>query len=95
MSHRIGERPWRSSGQPTRFITFCQVIEKQQLQIIFPHATIIPYQDFLHGQILFHLDNPGPDPVESKMISNPNPKNTKYPAGLDSKIRILYTTGRH
>ena len=25
MSHRIGERPWRSSGQPTPFITFCQV----------------------------------------------------------------------
>ena len=33
MSHGIGERPWRSSGQPTPFITFCQVIEKQQWQI--------------------------------------------------------------
>jgi len=32
-------------------------------------ATIIPYQDFLHGQILFHLDNPDPD--ERKTISNP------------------------
>jgi len=40
----------------------------------------------------FHLDNPVPDPVEAKTISNPNPKNSYYPAGLDSKIRILYTT---
>jgi len=36
---------------------------------IFPHATFIPYQDFLHGHILFHLENP--DPVEKEMISNP------------------------
>jgi len=48
---------------------------------------------FLHGQILFHLDNPDPNPVERKTISNPNPKKSKYPAGLDSKILILYTTG--
>jgi len=51
--------------------------------VILPHTTIIPYQDFLHGHILFHLDNP--DPVEKKTISNPNPKKSKYPAGLDSK----------
>jgi len=49
---------------------------------------------FLHGQILFHLDNPDPNPVERKTISNPNPKN-QYPAGLDSKFRILYTTARY
>jgi len=47
---------------------------------------------FLHGQILFHLDNPDPNPVERKTISNPNPKKFKYPAGLDSKIRILHIT---
>ena len=29
MSHRIGERPWRSSGQPTPFITFCQVNDSE------------------------------------------------------------------
>ena len=29
MSHRIGERPWRSSGQPTSFITFCQVNDSE------------------------------------------------------------------
>jgi len=46
---------------------------------------------FFHGHILFHLDNP--DPVERQMISNPNPKTSKYPAGLDSKIRIICTTG--
>jgi len=45
---------------------------------------------FLHGQILFHLDNP--DPLERETISIPNPKQSKNPAGLDSKIRILYTT---
>jgi len=38
------------------------------------------------------LDNPVPDPVEEETTSNPNPKNTQYPAVLDSKIRILYTT---
>jgi len=27
---------------------------------------------FLHGQILFHLDNPVPNPVERKTISNPS-----------------------
>jgi len=48
---------------------------------------------FLHGQILFDLDNPDRNPAERKTISNPNPKKSKYPAGLDSKIRILYTTG--
>jgi len=26
---------------------------------------------FLHGQILFHLDNPDPNPIERKTISNP------------------------
>ena len=26
MSYRIGERPWRSSSQPTPFITFRQVL---------------------------------------------------------------------
>ena len=26
MSYRIGERPWRSSSQPTSFITFWQVL---------------------------------------------------------------------
>ena len=36
MSHRIGERPWRSSGQPTPFITFCQVIEKHLEDEIYP-----------------------------------------------------------
>jgi len=43
--------------------------------VIFPHTTIIPFQDFLQGHILFHLDNPGPNPVEKKTISKPNPKN--------------------
>jgi len=46
---------------------------------------------FFAGQILFYLDNP--DPVERKTIFSLNPKKSKYPAGLDSKIRILYTTG--
>jgi len=50
-------------------------------------------QRFLHGQILFHLDNPDPNPAERKTISNLNAKKSKYPAGMDSKIRILYTTG--
>jgi len=50
---------------------------------------------FLHGHILFHLDNPNPDPVERKTISNTNPKKSQYSAGLDSKTRILYTTGVH
>jgi len=36
--------------------------------VSFPHTTIIPYQDFLHGHILFHLDNPGP--AERETISN-------------------------
>ena len=48
---------------------------------------------FFHGHNLFHLDNPVPDLVEEETISNPNPKNYRYPAGLDSKIRIQYTTG--
>jgi len=39
------------------------------------------------------LDNP--DPVERETISNPNPKKSKYPAELDSKIRILYITAGH
>jgi len=40
----------------------------------------------------FYLDNP--DPVERETISKPIQikKKSKYPAGLDSKIRILYTT---
>ena len=38
--------------------------------VIFPHTTIIPHQDFLHGHILFYLDNPGPDFVERHTISN-------------------------
>jgi len=50
---------------------------------------------FLHGQIVFHWDKPDPNPVERKTISNPNPKKSKHPAGLDSKIRILYTTGAY
>ena len=54
---------------------------------------LIPQQHFLHSHILFHLDNPDPNPVERESISNPNPTESKYPAGLDSKIRILYTTG--
>jgi len=37
---------------------------------------------FLHGQILFHLDNP--DPLERKTISNPN---------IRPDFRILYATG--
>jgi len=48
-------------------------------------------EDFCTARF-FHLDKPDPNPVERKTISNPNPKKTKYPAGLDSKIRILYTT---
>ena len=59
--------------------------------MIFPQKTIIPYQDFLHGNILFHLDKPDPDPIERETITNPIQKN-KYPAGLDSKILMLYTT---
>jgi len=59
--------------------------------VIFPRTTIIPYQDFLHDHILFHLDNP--DPVERERVSNPiQIKKCKYPAGLYSEIRILYTT---
>ena len=46
---------------------------------------------FLHGHDLRRLDNP--DPVEWETISNPNPKNSYNPAGLDSKIPIIYTTG--
>jgi len=42
---------------------------------------------FFYGHKLFHLDNPVPYPVEEKTISNPNPKNFQYPAGLDSEIR--------
>jgi len=57
--------------------------------VIFPYTTIIPYH-LLHGHRLFHLVNP--DPVETETVSNPNPKNSQYPAGLNSKIRILYTT---
>jgi len=48
---------------------------------------------FFYGHNFFHLDNPVTDPVEEKTISNPNPKNSQYPPGLDSKIRILYTRG--
>ena len=51
---------------------------------------LIHFKFYVHN--LFHLDNP--DPVEEKTISNPNPKNSQYPAGLDSKVSILYTTGR-
>jgi len=32
---------------------------------------------FLHGQILFHLDNPDPNPVERKTISNPKNPNIR------------------
>jgi len=32
----------------------------------------MPNQDFSHGHILFHLDNPDPDPVERETIYNPN-----------------------
>ena len=59
--------------------------------VIFPHTTIIPHKIFARPDF-FNLDNPDPNPVERKTISNPNPKNSKYLAGLDSKIRILYTT---
>ena len=41
------------------------------------------------------MDNPVTEPVEEETVSNPNPKNSQYPAGLDSKIRILYTTAAH
>jgi len=57
--------------------------------VIFANTTIIPYQDFLHGSSLFPLDSP----VERETISNPNPKISKYPAGMDFKIRILHTPG--
>ena len=43
-----------------------------------------------YGHNSFHLDNP--DPVEEEPIPNPNPTISQYLAGLDSKIRILYTT---
>jgi len=49
----------------------------------------------MHGHILFHLDEPDPDPIERETISNPNRKKSNYPAGLDAKIRILYTTAIH
>ena len=44
---------------------------------------------FFYGHNLSHLDNP--DPVEEDTISNPNPKNSQYPAGLDANNRILYS----
>jgi len=37
---------------------------------------------FLHGHILFHLDNP--DPVERETISNPNQKNSNTGRILES-----------
>jgi len=52
----------------------------------FSSYNFIPYQYFLHGHILFYLDNPD----ERETISNPN--KSKYPAGLDSKTRILCAT---
>jgi len=33
VSYRIGEGPWRSSSQPTPFITFWKVLKTQQLEI--------------------------------------------------------------
>jgi len=33
VSYRIGERPWRSSVQPSPFIIFLTSVEKQQLEI--------------------------------------------------------------
>ena len=40
------------------------------------------------------MNNPDPNPVERETISNSiQIKKFKYPAGLDSKFRILHTTG--
>ena len=60
--------------------------------VYFFFIKVLIHSSFLYGHNLFHLDNPVPDPVEEEAISKPNPKNSQYPAGLDSKIRILYTT---
>ena len=58
----------------------------------FPWYSCYSISIFLHGHSFFHLDNPVLDPVAMQTISNPNPKNYWYPVGLNSKIRILYTT---
>ena len=64
-----------------------------EIVYFFLHKTINPFQVFFYGHNLFHLDNPVLDPVEEETVSNPNPKHFQYTAGLNSKIRILYTTG--
>ena len=62
--------------------------------VIFPNTTIIPYQDFCRARFYFiwiiriRLKWKR-YPIQSKS------KKSKYPAGLDSKIRILYTTDCH
>jgi len=70
----------------------------------FPHTSIIPYQDFLQGHILFHLDNP--DPVERKRYpiqiqKNPNihpnwtPKSGSCtPLVLPKKVLRLFSLWR-
>jgi len=35
------------------------------------------------------LDNSVPDSVEEETVSNPNPKNSQNPAGLDTKVEPL------
>jgi len=58
----------------------------------FPHTTIIPCQDFLHGHILFHLDNL--DPVEKETKTNPiQIQKIQISGKIGLQNRILYTTG--
>ena len=55
----------------TRTVDFYYMISKDSNFSSYNYYSI---PRFLHGQILFHLDNPDPNPVERKTISNPNPK---------------------
>jgi len=93
---------WKRGSRAACNIAF--FLEKQEKKIV--ANMISKYRNFswnnyysisslLHGHSFFHLDNPVPNPVETETLSNPNPKNSWYPAGLDSKIRILYTTAVH
>ena len=59
--------------------------------VYFFFINVLIYFKFFYGHNLFHLDNP----AEEETISNPNPKNSLYPAGLDSKLRVLYNTEGH
>ena len=52
VSHRIGEGPWRSSSQPTPFITFCVVLKKQQLEIKYKNKQT----NAKHGEVKLQMN---------------------------------------